>query len=250
MENSSTEKTASFGFTNVEWEQKQRKVRGVFDSVAGRYDIMNDIMSAGLHRRWKDYFVKQIHAPANAQILDIAGGTADIARRIKKRTGQPVLVSDINHAMLSEGVARAIDEGDSEGLRWLCCNAESLPFADGSLDVITISFGLRNVTDIDAALREARRVLKPGGQFLCLEFTPPKAGLMQKIYDAYSFHLIPRVGQMITGDREAYQYLVESIRMFPNAENLKTRMLEAGFGCVTFEHLTMGVVAIHQGWRI
>jgi demethylmenaquinone methyltransferase/2-methoxy-6-polyprenyl-1,4-benzoquinol methylase len=252
MQDTSTEnhKTADFGFERVAWEAKQQKVRGVFESVASRYDIMNDVMSAGMHRLWKNRFVSKIHAPANAMILDIAGGTADIALRIKKRTGLPVLVSDINHAMLKAGQARMLDIGESKKLRWLCANAEALPLADSSVDVITIAFGLRNVTDIDKALREAHRVLKPGGHFLCLEFSPIESGLMQKLYDTYSFHIIPRMGAMIAGDKASYQYLVESIRMFPNAKALEMRMQSAGFNRTRYEHLSAGVVAIHEGWRI
>jgi demethylmenaquinone methyltransferase/2-methoxy-6-polyprenyl-1,4-benzoquinol methylase len=243
-------KTASFGYMQVNWHEKQGKVRGVFDAVASRYDIMNDVMSAGLHRLWKDKFVGKINAHAGAKILDIAGGTADIAARIRKRTGNEVIVSDINHAMLSEGRARMFDTAQSKGLSWLCANAEALPLADNSLDIITIAFGLRNVTDTDKALAEAYRVLRPGGHFLCLEFSPMRPGLKQKIYDAYSFHVIPKMGALIAGDRDSYRYLVESIRVFPTAENLAQRMQKIGFARVKFERLSAGIVAIHQGWKI
>ena len=247
---SSANSTTHFGFETVDTEAKQGRVRGVFDSVASRYDLMNDLMSAGLHRLWKDRMVNTLRPPQNAVMVDLAGGTGDIAQRIKAKHGQKVLVTDINHAMLHEGVKRSIDKASAENLQWSCVNAQTMPFKNSSVDTLTMAFGLRNVTNIDAVLNEAMRVLKPGGQFVILEFSPIEHGLQKKLYDAYSFHVIPRIGQAITGDKDAYQYLVESIRMFPNAEALKKRMEQAGFTRASFERLTAGVVAIHQGWKI
>lgn len=240
---------ASFGFKTVAEEAKETLVGGVFSSVASRYDVMNDAMSAGLHRLWKDTFVGHVNVPPTAAILDLAGGTGDIAVRLHKRTGAEVTICDINADMLSVGRARQFDKARAQGLHWTCGNAEMLPVADRSQDVITIAFGLRNVTHIDQALAEAYRALKPGGQFLCLEFSKVPAPLA-KVYDLYSFHVIPRVGQLLAGDRDAYQYLVESIRMFPAQEELAARMRTVGFSQVSYTNLTMGVVAVHRGWRV
>ncbi len=244
------EDSANFGFRRVDAREKTGMVREVFSSVAGRYDLMNDLMSAGMHRLWKDRFVGKINVPSSAAILDLAGGTGDIAVRLRKRTGAHVTVCDINEAMLNVGRDRQIDRGESHGLRWVCGNAEHLPVPDHSLDVITIAFGLRNVTDIPQALRDAHRALKPGGQFLCLEFSQVVIPTLAKLYDKYSFALIPKIGELVTKDRDSYQYLVESIRMFPKQEELKRMMETAGFARVTYENLSMGVVAIHRGWKI
>jgi len=240
----------SFGFQKVAEEAKEKLVGGVFSSVASRYDLMNDAMSAGMHRLWKDTFVGHVNVPPTAAILDLAGGTGDIAVRLHKRTGAEVTVCDINADMLSVGRARQFDKARSEGLRWVCGNAEALPVPDASQDIITIAFGLRNVTHIDKALAEIHRALKPGRQFLCLEFSKVTVPVMAKIYDAYSFHVIPRVGQLLAGDKDSYQYLVESIRMFPSQEELAARMRAVGFTHVKYTNLTMGVVAIHQGWKV
>ncbi len=240
----------SFGFKRVEETAKQGMVGAVFSSVASKYDIMNDVMSGGMHRVWKDTFVRLVNVPKTAAILDLAGGTGDIAVRLHTRTGADVTVCDINPDMLNVGRATQFDKGRSAGLRWTCGNAEMLPVADGSQDVITIAFGLRNVTHIDQALADAYRALKPGGQFLCLEFSKVTVPMLAKLYDQYSFHVIPRMGAMIAGDRDSYQYLVESIRMFPAQEELAERMRNVGFSRVTYQNLTMGAVAIHQGWRI
>lgn len=245
----SQEKTAHFGFKNVDFGAKTGLVREVFASVAGRYDLMNDLMSAGLHRWWKDQFVRRIGVPKSAAILDLAGGTGDIAMRLHAQTGATVAICDINEEMLNVGRDRQIDAGKSAGLRWICGNAEALPVPDQSLDVITIAFGLRNVTDIPKALAEASRALKPGGQFLCLEFSQVVVPLLARLYDSYSFHLIPWIGELVASDRASYQYLVESIRMFPKQEALKTMMEQAGLRDVTYENLTFGVVAIHRGWK-
>ncbi len=247
---SESEQRASFGFRAVDAQEKQGMVGAVFSSVAGNYDRMNDVMSVGMHRLWKDRFVGQIQAGPQAAILDLAGGTGDIAVRLHARTGANVTVCDINADMLNVGRARQFDRGESDGLRWVCGNAEALPVPDQSQDVITIAFGLRNVTHIDAALADIYRALKPGGQFLCLEFSKVTVPLMAKLYDAYSFRAIPQFGQWIAKDRDSYQYLVESIRMFPSQEELKRRMEQAGFARVSYRNLSMGVVAIHQGWRI
>ena len=242
--------TASFGFRQVEANSKQSMVRGVFSSVAGNYDIMNDLMSGGMHRLWKNDFVSRVQASPHAAILDLAGGTGDIAVRLRKRTGAEITICDINHDMLKAGRARQFDSAKFDGLRWVCGNAEHLPVPDQSLDVITISFGLRNVTNIQQALNDAYRALKPGGQFLCLEFSKVSVPLVAKIYDTYSFNVIPKIGQLVAHDKESYQYLVESIRMFPAQKELIKMMEKAGFGRTKYTNLTMGVVAIHQGWRI
>ncbi len=234
----------------MEAEAKSGMVREVFSSVAGSYDIMNDLMSGGMHRLWKNDFVRRINVGPGAAILDLAGGTGDIAVRMKARTGANVTICDINHEMLKAGQARQFDKGESHGLRWVCGNAEHLPVPDHSLDIITIAFGLRNVTNIPQALADAHRALKPGGQFLCLEFSKVTVPMMAKIYDNYSFHVIPKIGELVAKDRDSYQYLVESIRMFPKQQELAAMMQTAGFARVKYDNLTMGVVAIHQGWKI
>lgn len=239
-----------FGFKRVGVGEKQGMVRGVFSSVASNYDIMNDVMSAGMHRLWKNEFVKRVHANADAAILDLAGGTGDIAVRLRERTGAAVTVCDINSDMLTVGRGRQFDAGKSEGLRFVCGNAEHLPVADHSLDIITIAFGLRNVTNTQQALNDAFRALKPGGKFLCLEFSHIPNKLLQKMYDAYSFTAIPAMGQLVAKDRDSYQYLVESIRMFPTQDRLKKMMEQAGFERVKYTNLSFGVVAIHEGWKI
>lgn len=250
MDSAKQDNSTNFGFRTVGAGEKQGMVREVFSSVAGRYDLMNDLMSGGMHRIWKNSFVAKVNVPSSAAILDLAGGTGDIAVRLKARTGANVTVCDINEAMLSVGRDRQFDRGESQGLRWVCGNAEHLPVPDSSLDVITIAFGLRNVTDIPQALRDAYRALKPGGQFLCLEFSQVVIPTLAKLYDKYSFALIPKIGELVTKDRDSYQYLVESIRMFPKQEALKHMMQQAGFERVTYDNLSMGIVAIHRGWKI
>ncbi len=250
MHHPTSERNTQFGFRTVETDEKTGMVREVFSSVASRYDLMNDLMSAGMHRRWKDHFVSKVHVPETAAILDLAGGTGDIAVRLHQRSGATVTVCDINEAMLNTGRDRQIDRGRSEGVRWVCGNAEALPVPDASLDVITIAFGLRNVTDIPRALREAHRALKPGGQFLCLEFSQVVIPALATLYDRYSFQVIPAIGAYVAKDRASYQYLVESIRMFPKQEALKKLMEDAGFANVSYENLSMGIVAIHRGWKL
>lgn len=243
------EKTA-FGAKTVTPDEKTGLVRGVFDSVASKYDIMNDVMSGGLHRLWKDRFVAQIRPRAGLRYLDVAGGTGDIAFRIRKKIqglNHPITISDLTPAMLEEGRSRAINKGWLNDFEWVTGNAESLPFPDRSFDVYTIAFGLRNVTHIDTALKEAARVLKRGGRFYCLEFSHVENPILKSLYDTYSYGLIPRMGAMIAGDPESYQYLVESIRKFPAPQDLCRRMEQAGMKSTGFQTLTGGIVAIHKG---
>jgi demethylmenaquinone methyltransferase/2-methoxy-6-polyprenyl-1,4-benzoquinol methylase len=240
--------TVDYGFQRVDPAEKTRRVRSVFERVARRYDIMNDVMSGGLHRLWKDHFVSQIKPRAGEQILDLAGGTGDIAFRMAKR-GALVTVTDINPDMLAEGQKRSAAKSLS-GLTWQVENAEKLSFADRRFDAATIAFGIRNVTDKMAALKEIHRVLKFGGRFFCLEFSRQEWPIVADIYDAYSLKLVPKLGKMIAGDEEAYQYLVESIRQFPDAPTVADMLTEAGFAKVTFERIIGGVVAIHSGWKI
>jgi ubiquinone/menaquinone biosynthesis methyltransferase len=236
-----------FGFKTVAEDEKASLVRGVFDSVASRYDIMNDLMSAGLHRFWKHEMVASL-APRNGwSVLDVAGGTGDIAFRIKKRANCHVTVCDINAQMLEEGRNRAINQNVLSGIEFVCGNAESLPFEDNSRDAYTIAFGIRNVTHIDKALSEAYRVLKPGGRFLCLEFSHLPNETLQKMYDRYSFTVIPKLGELVAGSAAPYQYLVESIRQFPNQEDFAQMIRDAGFGHVQYHNFTQGVVALHSG---
>ena len=241
----------SFGNKDVTPEQKTNMVLGVFDSVADRYDIMNDAMSAGVHRVWKDKLVKQINPQPNHKILDVAGGTGDIAFRMNRVTGGQahITVSDINESMLTVGRDRAFDKGIFKNIDLVPANAEQLPFKDETFDIYTISFGLRNVTHIDNALKDAARVLKKGGKFYCMEFSHVDNPFLQKAYDLYSEHLIPQMGSIISGDRESYEYLVESIRKFPKRENLKQRLLDAGFEKASYRTMTFGVVAIHEATK-
>ncbi len=240
-----------FGRQSVTPQEKTRKVEGVFSNVAAKYDLMNDVMSGGVHRIWKDRLIRAIR-PRDAQaFLDVAGGTGDIAFRLHKATQgtAAITVCDINPAMLEVGQDRAFNRGITN-LTWVEGNAEKLPFADESFDVYTIAFGLRNVTHIDHALSEAHRVLKRGGRFFCLEFSKVEEYGIRKLYDAFSFHVIPRMGELIAQDRDSYQYLVESIRAFPDQETLKSRMLDAGFAKASYTNLTFGVAAIHEGWKL
>jgi demethylmenaquinone methyltransferase/2-methoxy-6-polyprenyl-1,4-benzoquinol methylase len=243
-----------FGFRRVREAEKAPLVRAVFDSVASRYDLMNDLMSGFIHRRWKDELVAWL-APRPGQILlDVAGGTGDIACRALKRLdperGGSAIVCDVNEQMLDVGRARAIDDGIIAGIEWVCGDAEALPIADRSIDLYTIGFGLRNVTHIECALREARRVLKPGGRFLCLEFAPAAAPWLAPAYDLYSFHILPLIGQIVAGDRDAYTYLVESIRRFPSQTTLCDLIEAAGLERPRFRNLTGSVAALHSAWRL
>lgn len=237
-----------FGFQDVTPDEKTNRVLGVFDSVATRYDIMNDVMSMGIHRLWKDQFVSHITPQTGNKILDMAGGTGDIAFRMHNATNgeAEITVSDINESMLSVGQGRAYDRGITKNINWIPTNAESLPFKNESFDIYTIAFGLRNVTQIDTALKEACRVLKKGGRFYCLEFSHVDNPLLAKIYGAYSDHLIPKFGKIIANDEDSYQYLIESIRQFPRRDDLKKRLLAAGFSKSIYKTLNFGVVTIHE----
>jgi demethylmenaquinone methyltransferase/2-methoxy-6-polyprenyl-1,4-benzoquinol methylase len=241
--------STSFGFRQVDERDKASLVRGVFDSVAGRYDLMNDVMSAGMHRLWKRELVALMAPRDGQQLLDVAGGTGDIAFRLRDAADCHVTVCDINQRMLEEGTRRAIDHNRLSGLEWVCADAQALPFASNRFDSYSIAFGIRNVTHIEQALAEAFRVLKPGGRFFCLEFSRPAVPLLRRAYDAYSFHVIPQLGRMVAGDRESYQYLVESIRLFPPQQAFADMVQQAGFAAVRYRNLTQGVVAIHSGWK-
>ena len=242
--------TADFGFRAVAADEKRHLVRGVFDSVASRYDLMNDLMSGGLHRLWKRELVAMLRPSAGRTLLDVAGGTGDVAFLWRRRGGGPAIVCDINPGMVAQGRDRGIDRGILEGVDWVCGDAERLPLPDRSVDAVTIAFGLRNVTGKPAALRDMHRVLRPGGRFLCLEFGAVTVPLLGELYDRYSFAVVPRIGEVVTGDGDAYRYLVESIRRFPPQPVLAAMMTDAGFGRVSWRDLTGGIVAIHSGWRI
>ena len=235
-----------FGFQTVDEREKAQRVRGVFDSVARKYDVMNDLMSAGLHRAWKAYTVAVANLQPGQRVLDIAGGTGDLSRAFAKRVGPGgcVFHTDINEAMLRVGRDRLLDEGTV--LPTAICDAEALPFPDASLDLVSVAFGLRNMTHKDVALAEMCRVLKPGGKLLVLEFSKVAAPL-KPVYDWYSFNILPRVGSWVAGDADSYRYLAESIRMHPDQDTLKAMMKTAGFGHVDVHNLSAGVVALHAG---
>jgi demethylmenaquinone methyltransferase / 2-methoxy-6-polyprenyl-1,4-benzoquinol methylase len=240
-----------FGDKKVTADEKTAMVRGVFDSVADKYDLMNDLMSGGLHRKWKNHLVRMIRPRPGMRCLDVAGGTGDIAFRLRRKAGPgiDITVLDLNEEMLAVGRDRAIDNGWLNDFEWVTGNAESLPFPDESFDVYTIAFGLRNVTRIDTALQEAARVLKPGGRFYCMEFSRVQEPFLAKIYDLYSHNVIPVIGQAVAKDRKSYQYLVESIRKFPSQAALARRMAEAGLMRPVYTNLSFGAVAIHQGLK-
>jgi demethylmenaquinone methyltransferase / 2-methoxy-6-polyprenyl-1,4-benzoquinol methylase len=240
--------TVSFGYEQVAPEEKTRRVRGVFSNVAAKYDVMNDAMSGGLHRLWKDRFVRRVKPRAGEQILDMAGGTGDIAFRMAK-CGATITVADINPEMLAAGMERA-EARDHGGLIWMEQNAETLTLPDATFDAYTIALGIRNVTHIDRALAEAHRVLKPGGRFFCLEFSTTEWPGFGQAYDAYSHHVIPRLGQAIAGDADSYRYLVESIRKFPTMPAFRAMIDAAGFRHTRVEPIMGGVVAIHSGWKV
>ena len=245
------ENTTHFGFETILEKDKSEKVQGVFSSVASKYDVMNDVMSLGIHRVWKDAMMDWL-APIRGQaLLDVAGGTGDISFRFLKRTsGANATVLDLTESMLAEGRKRAENVGISGQLEWVVGDAMALPFEDDSFDVYTISFGIRNVTDPQKALSEAYRVLKPGGRIMVLEFSHIPNDLLQWFYDKYSFNVIPRLGQIIASDRSSYQYLVESIRKFPKQESFMKLVNAAGFENTKFRNLTMGVACLHSGWKI
>ena len=243
-----------FGFRRVSEDAKAPLVSALFESVAERYDLMNDLMSAGVHRWWKSEMIAWLNPRPGQRMLDVAGGTGDVARRALPRltpgTGGAVIVCDANSRMLEIGRARAIDDGILAGIEWLCGDAEALPFPDCSFDLYTIAFGLRNVTRIDRALGEARRVLRPGGRFLCLEFTPQVTPALQPIYDLYSFQVLPLLGEIVTGNRDAYTYLVESIRRFPPQNEVCELIAAAGLDRARFRNLTGGIATLYSAWRL
>ena len=244
-----------FGYQEVRPEDKSKLVRRVFSSVADRYDLMNDLMSVGVHRLWKAAMIDWLAPRSGLHLLDVAGGTGDIAFRVQDRVGArggaaDIVVADINPAMLEVGRDRALDQGRLSGLAWACMDAEDLALPDRTFDAYTIAFGIRNVTRIERALVEARRVLKPGGRFLCLEFSALRAEALQPLYDAYSFTVLPWLGERVAGDRPAYQYLAESIRRFPDQAAFASMIEEAGFENVRVRNLSGGIAALHSGWRL
>ena len=243
-------RTTHFGYQEIPEDEKAGRVHGVFSSVAARYDLMNDLMSGGVHRLWKDALIDWLAPRPDMHLLDVAGGTGDIAFRFLRRAaGARATVCDMTEAMLAEGAARAQARG-IEDVDWVCGDAMALPFPDRQFDAYTIAFGIRNVTRIEDALAEAYRVLRPGGRFMCLEFSHVPAPLLRKLYDVYSFNVIPAMGKIVTGDRDSYQYLIESIRRFPDQETFAGMIRDAGFGQVKYRNLTQGVAAIHSGWRL
>lgn len=244
------ENTTHFGFRDVPESQKASMVREVFDTVASKYDLMNDLMSGGVHRLWKDSFINELKPRPGMKLLDVAGGTGDIAFRFLKNGGGSVTVCDINYEMLHVGRDRAVDHGLLKNINWTVGDAQKLPLPDQSVDAYTIAFGIRNVTRIDEALSEAYRVLRPGGKFQCLEFSKVVVPGFDKLYDTYSFKLLPEIGRFIAGNREAYQYLAESIRKFPDQETFASMIRAAGFERVKYRNLSGGIAAIHSGWRI
>ncbi|ATM98594.1 MULTISPECIES: bifunctional demethylmenaquinone methyltransferase/2-methoxy-6-polyprenyl-1,4-benzoquinol methylase UbiE [Proteus] len=246
-----TKETTDFGFQTVDKDDKQTMVARVFHSVASKYDLMNDLMSFGVHRIWKRYTIEASGVRRNQRVLDLAGGTGDLTAKFSRLVGEngEVVLADINDSMLKMGREKLRDHGIVGNVNYVQANAEELPFPDNHFDCITISFGLRNVTDKAKALRSMFRVLKPGGRLLVLEFSKPVLDPLSKIYDAYSFHILPKIGQVIVNDAESYRYLTESIRMHPDQETLKGMMEEAGFDQVTYTNMTGGIVALHKGFK-
>lgn len=241
-----------FGYRKVSESEKDRLVEEVFSSVSSRYDLMNDLMSFGIHRIWKRLAIAYSGVRANSQVLDVAGGTGDLSLAIAKKLGPKgrIVLTDINRSMLQLGQDRMIDHGYLDRVQYVQTDAENLAFEDDSFDCVLISFGLRNVTKIDKALSSMYRVLRPGKKLLILEFSKPVIPILSKIYDRYSFNVIPRLGNYVTGDRESYQYLVESIRKHPDQETLADMMVNAGFERVEYHNLSGGIVALHVGWKI
>ena len=240
-----------FGFRQVPWQEKARHVRAVFDSVATRYDLMNDLMSGGAHRAWKHFALSLTGLRVGQRALDVAGGTGDLSRGMAKQVGQSglVVLTDINAAMLGAGRDRLIDAGATGNVAYAQANAECLPFPDQSFDCVTIGFGLRNVTDKARALAAMRRVLRPGGQLLVLEFSKPVSPTLGSLYDGYSFRLLPMLGRLVAGDAESYKYLAESIRKHPDQETLLGMLRDAGLEDCRYHNLMGGIVAVHRGWR-
>ncbi|HLF59289.1 MAG TPA: class I SAM-dependent methyltransferase [Alphaproteobacteria bacterium] len=251
------EDTTDFGFRRIRASEKSSLVRAVFDGVAGRYDLMNDLMSFGIHRLWKQALIDWLAPRPGMRLLDIAGGTGDVALRFLARAsarsrGEPsqAIVCDVNEAMMRVGRERAIDRGVVRNLSWVCGSAENLPVAARSIDACTVAFGLRNVTDLPRALGEAHRVLAPCGRFICLEFSRVDTPILADLYERYSFSVVPALGRIVAGQEDAYRYLVESIRRFPDAPTLAARMREAGFARVGYRLLSGGIAALHSAWRI
>ncbi|MGM0480308.1 MAG: bifunctional demethylmenaquinone methyltransferase/2-methoxy-6-polyprenyl-1,4-benzoquinol methylase UbiE [Pseudomonadota bacterium] len=240
-----------FGYQQVAREQKKGLVANVFSSVAAKYDVMNDLMSFGIHRLWKRYTIDCSGVRSGMRVLDIAGGTGDLTAQFAQRVGErgEVVLADINDAMLKVGRDKLRDNGSVGNIRYVQADAEQLPFADNSFDIITIAFGLRNVTDKAAALRSMHRVLKPGGRLLILEFSKPVAPALNQAYDFYSFNVLPKMGQLVANDADSYQYLAESIRMHPDQETLKQMMADAGYDNIDYQNLTGGIVALHRGYK-
>ena len=249
MHETSTDETTDFGYERVRKEEKAGRVREVFDSVASRYDLMNDLMSGGMHRLWKRFTIELSSVRPGQTVLDIAGGTGDLAAKFSQRVGPDghVILADINAAMLSVGRDRLIDKGALNNISVSQADAQFLPYADNSIDCITIAFGLRNVTDKALALRSMHRVLKPGGRLLVLEFSKPTSPLLSQVYDAYSFSALPFMGKLITNDADSYRYLAESIRKHPDQETLLEMVEDAGFVDCKYHNMTGGIVAIHRG---
>ncbi len=243
--------TTHFGFTDIPESEKAGRVQGVFGSVASKYDIMNDVMSVGIHRVWKDAMMDWLATRAGTKLLDVAGGTGDISFRYLARAGHAhATVLDLTEPMLVEGRKRAEASAMADSLDWVVGDAMALPFAANTFDVYTISFGIRNVTRPQEALNEAYRVLKPGGRLMVLEFSQIPNAMMQKAYDLYSFNIIPRMGQLIANDRDSYQYLVESIRKFPDQDTFLGMVKKAGFEQASYRNLSMGIACLHSGWKI
>lgn len=251
MSDKTSDDETHFGYQTVPRAEKAERVHGVFSSVAARYDLMNDLMSLRIHRLWKDAMMDWLVPRPGSALLDVAGGTGDIAFRFLKRARgrADVTVCDMTQAMLDEGEQRAEQSG-LHGIDWVCGDAMALPFPDRSFHFYTIAFGIRNVTDIPQALAEAHRVLRPGGRFMCLEFSHIPTPLLQQAYDAYSFNVIPPLGKAVTGDRDSYQYLIESIRRFPEQEQFADMISDAGFRRVDYRNLSLGIAALHSGWRL
>ncbi|MDY0006196.1 MAG: bifunctional demethylmenaquinone methyltransferase/2-methoxy-6-polyprenyl-1,4-benzoquinol methylase UbiE [Spongiibacteraceae bacterium] len=247
----SDKSTTHFGFRDVASADKSRLVAGVFHSVAARYDLMNDLMSGGIHRLWKRYTLEVSGVRAGNRVLDIAGGTGDLTAQFSRLLGRDgrVVLADINDSMLKVGRDKLVDQGLVGNIDYVQANAEHLPFPDNHFDVVSIAFGLRNVTDKDQALRDMLRVLKPGGRLLVLEFSKPASPLLGKIYDGYSFNVLPAIGRLVAGDADSYRYLAESIRMHPDQDSLKAMMEAAGFAQVEYYNMTGGIVALHRGLK-
>ena len=251
MQNKTSEQSTHFGYQQVPVDEKANKVADVFHSVADKYDVMNDLMSAGVHRLWKRYTIETSGAKSGDTILDLAGGTGDLAAKFSRIVGQQgqVILSDINGSMLENGRTRLINKGIAGNMEYVQANAECLPFPDNYFNIITIAFGLRNVTDKDAALRSMYRTLKPGGKMMILEFSKPTVPGLDFVYDQYSFKLLPLIGKLVANDEESYRYLAESIRMHPDQETLKGMVGDAGFERTAYHNMTGGIVALHTGYK-